>query len=115
MIGKSHLHLMLGGPLDGQWVVPRGNPHVITTMPPMVVDLANVRAALDETSPCPEMPEIAQHSYWLDRVSLFGYSLSVGLHEQTMRTGLDNKTDMLLRTILQRDVATHLGIKQGRH
>lgn len=114
---KTRRVLMIGGIMDGKWHTHEGGGHTIRIMKPMDLKLAEVMKAdeADLNVPLPQYEE-----YWLDHVALYGVGLWVGMHKDThermdmegwRRTvSAETRTVMILRAILQRDVATEMGL-----
>jgi len=50
-----------------------------------------------------------RHMYEVERLSMMGFTLWVGIHMDTLKEGQDRNA-LTLRTILQRDVAQEMGL-----
>lgn len=104
--------LMLGGPMDGKWHTHQGRGHVARVMKPVKFSYKLVDKETAITAPLPDYEE-----YMLEHVALYGSGVWVGLHRDTLY-GLEEElvgppeahVRMILRAILQRDVATELGL-----
>jgi hypothetical protein len=102
---------MIGGHMDGKWHTHDGGP-VVRILKPMRI---MPEVARRESDIRVDMPQYEQ--YHLEHVALYGQGIWVGLHESTIdRMSLDRLGQpephvvMILRAILQRDVATELGL-----
>lgn len=109
--------LCIGGPLDGKWRSTEEKGHQLRVLKPVDLKLTEVLRA-DETDLSVPLPQY--DIYLLERIALYGEGIWVGLHRDTMyemdrnppiRGGWrDAHTTMILRAILQRDVATEMGL-----
>lgn len=108
--------LMIGGPYDGRWRDHHEPGHEMRALRPPRLDMANVfkpEAEQDLSVGFPDMDV-----YFLEQIKLYGEGIWVGLHKDTMyemdrspdRGWRDAHTIMILRAILQRDVATEMGL-----
>lgn len=106
--------LMIGGMMDGKWHTHEGGGHVMRVLRPLEIKFAEVLKAAepDLSVPLPQYEE-----YYLEHVALYGEGLWVGLHRKTVEerdmsrmSGPEAHTVMILRAILQRDVATEMGL-----
>jgi hypothetical protein len=108
---KRRRVLMIGGHMDGKWHTHEGGP-IVRVMKPLRVSMDVGRRESDARV---DMPGYEQ--YHLEHVALYGQGIWVGLHEGTIdRLSLERlgppeaHVVMILRAILQRDVATELGL-----
>lgn len=100
--------------MDGKWHTYEGGGHTMRIHKPMKVDIDRLvsRETTDLSVPYPEY----EH-YHLDHVALYGQGIWVGVHKGTLDRRIeeppgpvDSHVAMILKAILQRDVATELGI-----
>lgn len=110
-MSKPRRVLMIGGHLDGTWHTHDGGP-VVQVMKPMRIVPELSRRGSDVSM---DMPQYER--YHLEHVALYGQGIWVGLHESTIdRVSLERigppeaHVVMILRAILQRDVAKELGL-----
>ncbi|QKY79564.1 hypothetical protein SEA_LIZZ_81 [Streptomyces phage Lizz] len=103
--------LLIGGLMDGKWHTHLSTDSRVYIAKPMQVTV--LREEDRRALAC--LPE--HEVYHLQHVALYGHGLWVGLHESTLdrlsmeRPGpTEAHTGMILRAILQRDVATELGL-----
>lgn len=111
--------LCIGGPKDGKWLSTEEMGHELRILKPAKFDYKVIsrEAALAEEIRVP-FPEY--DVYFLERIALYGEGIWVGLHKDTMYEMDKNPppgsgwrgahTTMILRAILQRDVATEMGL-----
>ena len=92
--------LLVGGPSDGQWLMVSGIDRTI-----VVQEIFNLVSEADDGDMFPK-----RHLYVRDTAHMFGHSLHVAIHEESILKGMDRDT-MLMRTILQRDVAREMGAR----
>lgn len=103
---------MIGGLMDGKWHTHEGGGHMVRVLKPMRIMPLVSREITDLATPLPEYEE-----YLLEHVALYGQGIWVGMHRSTLdRMDMEifgspeAHTVMILRAILQRDVATELGL-----
>lgn len=96
--------LCVGGPVDGEWKVVRDRYFVVAEPER---DFRLFPAPGKREEPQDIIPK--RHMYTVDRLSMFGHTLDVAIHDESLREGKD-RNDMLLRAILQRDVAQAMGV-----
>lgn len=104
---------MIGGLMDGKWHTHEGGSPIMRIMKPVSIQTMVTRDMEDRRSV--DMPQYEQ--YHLEHVALYGQGIWVGLHEGTIDRlsmerlgGPESHIVMILRAILQRDVATELGL-----
>lgn len=119
--GKNQVRrvLCIGGPLDGKWQSTEQKGHELRVLKPPTFDFKVLSREQAENEQI-RVPIPEYDVYFLDKVSLYGQGIWVGLHKDTMYemdrnppTGSgwrDAHTTMILRAILQRDVATEMGL-----
>lgn len=101
--------LLIGGPCDGEWITATSYIHTMMVMPePNFSGLVR-----GEGDPLKEMVALMpiRHNYHIESVEMFGYRLWVGLHRGDMIDPRESRSTLLLRAILQRDVAQAMGVK----
>lgn len=112
--GGTRRVLMIGGSMDGKWHTKEGKGHFIRIMKPL--DFKRVVFKEDALAEPVDVPQYEE--YILENVALYGEGVWVGIHRETMDK-LDMEpgggwrsahTTMILRAILQRDVATEMGL-----
>lgn len=98
--------------MDGKWHTHQGSGHVARVMKPMKISPPVVQDEGDLS-----VPMIEYEEYYLEHVALYGQGIWVGMHAKTLeqmdfeRLGQpESHVVMILRAILQRDVATELGL-----
>ena len=104
--------LMIGGLMDQKWHTHTGTGHQIRIMKPAKFTYKMVDATTDISTPLPEYEE-----YLLEHVALYGEGIWVGMHKDTMYSMEESlhgppeaHVRMILKAILQRDVASALGL-----
>lgn len=108
--------LMIGGIMDGKWHTHEGNRQVVEVMKPMRISMAEIRGDHDLEVPLPQFER-----YYLEKVALYGEGLWVGIYQGALTEAFDEMGQMMggwrepritliLKAILQRDVATEMGL-----
>ena len=86
--------LLCGGPADGRW----------TVVPDHQVIVEVLKSAEIWWTPDPDVPDITKVRYWIDSCMILGHTLWVGVPDDE-----PVGWPVVMRTVLQRDVARHLG------
>lgn len=108
--------LMIGGIMDGKWHTHEGSSQVVDILKPLEINFVEVlrREESDLGLPLPQYER-----YWLDNVALYGEGLWVGICQDTLDSAEVGRTlggwrepriTLILKAILQRDVATEMGL-----
>lgn len=99
--------------MDGKWHTHEGGGHMVRILKPFDIRVEVKQEQPDRRSV--DMPQYEQ--YTLEHVALFGEGIWVGMHTPTLdRMVMDNfgppegHVRMILKALLQRDVATELGL-----
>lgn len=99
--------LMIGGPVDGKWIDVPKSEHSI-----MIPDPESMKFDLLSFEKDEPPRQIKQIRYYVMPVELFlGLTVSVGMLDTV---GSRESQEAILKAILQRDVATELGLFNGR-
>lgn len=95
--------LMIGGPLDGKWIgVPRSEHSI------MIPDPESIKVSFSDVLENEPPPQIKTILYYVYPVGLFlGLQVWVGMQD---RFDSRESQEVILKAILQRDVATELGL-----
>jgi hypothetical protein len=97
---KATQVLMIGGPVDGKWMMAEG-PYIMVAEPSPLVwtdgpgDLS--------------MPEFVQRRYYVETFAMLGFQLPVAICEREFIGGAE-RDRAVLRALLQRDVAAAMGV-----
>lgn len=110
--------LCIGGPKDGKWLSTEERGHELRVLKPIPFPKVISREAELAERIRVDLPQY--EVYFLEKVALYGEGIWVGLHKDTMYEmdrnpppgsgWRDAHTTMILRAILQRDVATEMGL-----
>lgn len=117
--GKNRVRrvLCIGGPKDGKWLDTEQGGHELRVLKPQRFDYRVLSREQVEGEEI-QVPVPQFDVYFLDQVVLYGEGIWVGLHKETMdkmdmspdRGWRSSHTILVLRAILQRDVATEMGL-----
>lgn len=111
-MAKVQRVLLIGGPMDGKWSEKQGSNTTMRFPKPVPMKIQMVEE-VDLSIPLPEYDV-----YYLDRIALWGEGVWLGYHAETMDKlerdapwdGREPRIRMALKAILQRDVATEMGL-----
>ncbi len=115
---KHRRVLCIGGPLDGKWRGTEERSHRLRVLRPAKIDITHFIKSDSESKADLTVGFPDYDVYHLEKIALFGEGIWVGLHSETLDKmdmrpdygGRDAYHVMILRAILQRDVATEMGL-----
>ncbi|QKY78623.1 hypothetical protein SEA_DRYAD_85 [Streptomyces phage Dryad] len=113
MSPRTRRVLMIGGIMDGKWHTHEGGLDRIRILKPMRITTEVLKELPDRRGV--DLPQYEE--YTLEHVALYGEGIWVGMHTPTLdRMVMDSygppeaHVRMILKAIVQRDVATELGL-----